>query len=402
MSDMEKEFEISVSMGFLPEVPPLERLPDEFITWEKLMDMLTELISKSQLRKEVDNNFPLLTVSNQSLPTERHWMRAYCVLTFLSQGYLWQNGEEGVPAKLPKQLAVPWWEVSQRLGLPPIATYAGVVLWNWRVRDPSAPIALENIEMLNNYTGTRDEEWFYYISLAVELSAVKGIVEARNCLKGMQSGDISKVINCLESVTACIAQMKVTSNRMYEECKPDVFYGKIRHFQAGSKNMKAFGEGLIFEGVDDEPKVFNGASAAESSTLPVFDILLGVEHSGEAKRFLDQQKWHMPRAHRQFLLALSLQPSLRTFVLQNKSNKELTGAYNKCVTELGEFRNNHIVLVTRYIIVPSSSNTKKPVESVTTHDTRQPDLATRGTGGSDFMVFLKSVRDDTLKCIIQT
>lgn len=37
---------------------------------------------------------------------------------------------------LPRTLAVPFWEVSQRLGLPPILTHADAVLSNWRKKDP--------------------------------------------------------------------------------------------------------------------------------------------------------------------------------------------------------------------------------------------------------------------------
>lgn len=41
------------------------------------------------------------------------------------------------PQVLPRNLAVPFWEVSQALGLPPILTHADFVLANWRRKDPS-------------------------------------------------------------------------------------------------------------------------------------------------------------------------------------------------------------------------------------------------------------------------
>ena len=37
--------------------------------------------------------------------------------------------------KLPRTLAVPFWEVSRSLGLPPILTHADAVLANWRKKD---------------------------------------------------------------------------------------------------------------------------------------------------------------------------------------------------------------------------------------------------------------------------
>lgn len=38
---------------------------------------------------------------------------------------------------LPKALALPFWLVSRRLGLPPILTYADSVLANWKLKDPT-------------------------------------------------------------------------------------------------------------------------------------------------------------------------------------------------------------------------------------------------------------------------
>ena len=389
---MDKEFQVSPLTGFLPETPPLERLPEYFEAWESLNDNLPELLKTKHLRQEVDKNLPLLLLSDRSLPTERHWNRAYKVLTFLSQGYLWQDGEEGAVCLLPKQLAVPWFEVSQRLGLPPVATYSAVLLWNWRLKDPKGPVTFENIQIETTYTGTKDEEWFYLISGAVDLAAVQGIQLAWRCLEEVKEGNTSEVIECLKGVRDSIQEMTMSLERMYESCEPDFFYSDIRKYQAGSKNLKAFSNGLIFEGVDSEPKGFVGASAAQSSTLPVMDILLGVEHMGTVKEFLDLQRWHMPRPHRQFLFTLSLRPSLKEFVLAKKSNEDLLNGYNECVQALGDFRNKHIIMVSRYIVTPASKMGGDKTEG---------GLATRGTGGSNFMVFLKSARDETLKCLIK-
>ena len=381
---------ISSTIGFLPDEPPLDRLPEKYCKWEELVSRLPELLREQTLRVEIDNRLPLLTVSDTWLTSERHWNRAYLVLTFLSQGYMWEKGEEGTLPSLPQQLAVPWWETSHRLGLPPVATYAAVVLWNWRFKDPQGRPILENLEILTTYTGTRDEEWFYLISMATELAAAEGIKASVECLSGVKDNNKDLVIQSLKKVEENIGAMKIALEKMYKECNPEVFYGRIRQFQGGSKDLKAFSNGLIFNGVHEEPKGFIGASAAQSSTLPVFDILLGVEHLGKTKQFLDQQRWHMPRLHRQFLIDMTLQSPLRQFVIQHNTNKELIKAYNICVEALTDFRNHHIILVTRYIVNPAKK------QSVV----EEGSLATRGTGGSDFMVFLKSVRDDTHKCII--
>lgn len=38
-------------------------------------------------------------------------------------------------------------------------------------------------------------------------------------------------------------------------------------------------EGLVYEGVWDSPTQFSGGSAAQSSTLQCFDVLLGIQDS---------------------------------------------------------------------------------------------------------------------------
>ena len=389
--ELNKHFQVQSSTGFFPDVPPLSRLPEYFTAWEDLLDDLHRLLNAKRLREEVDNNLPLLVVSDGDLPTERHWMRARKILTFLSQGYLWQEGREGAVSVLPKQLAIPWWEVSNRLGLPPVATYAHSVLWNWKLKDPNAPVTFDNIQMDFTYTNTTDEVWFYQISVAVEFAAVDSIHQSRKCLQDMSNGHVANVIECLVAVHRSICKMTEALVRMYEQCNPDFFYNDIRKFQAGSKGMKAFPNGLIFEGVDNRPMGFIGASAGQSSTLPVLDILLGVEHVPQVREFFDVQRWHMPRPHRQFLMMLSQQPKLREFVLVNKSNTELCDAYNRCVQALADFRTKHVVLVTTYIVTPAGK-----AEGVKT----EGGLATRGTGGSNFMVLLKTSRDNTLNCLV--
>lgn len=134
------------------------------------------------------------------------------------------------------------------------------------------------------------------------------------------------------------------------------------------------------------PKKFSGASAAQSSSLPAFDTFLGVEHDGVSKEFLMLQRAHMPEPHRKFLQAL---PSVKDYV-KNCGNTSVILAYNETIKTLTRFRNQHIILVTRYIVEPKNRLDKRLNQS----------LETKGTGGSDFMVFLKSSRNETSECEI--
>ena len=93
--------------GFLPVAEPLARLSEPFEPWERIADALPSLIKERKLREKVQE-LPLLTVNETSLPTKQHWQRAYAVITYISQGYIWESGEDDLSDTLPKQLVVPW------------------------------------------------------------------------------------------------------------------------------------------------------------------------------------------------------------------------------------------------------------------------------------------------------
>lgn len=378
--------QLSGVTGFLPEQEPLGRLPNYYLIWEETLDNLTELIKTKKLRIDVER-WQCLQLSSSSLTSERHWQRAFVVLSFVGQAYIWMNGVEDTPSRIPKALAKPWWEVSEHLGIPPVASYAAVVLYNWRMIDPSLGITPGNLITLHTYTGTRDEEWFYLVSMFCELAAASGITAALDAFLAMKHKNTAQLIASLSQVAASIKEMTKTLNRMYEQCQPDVFYHAIRPFQSGYTDPGMFPNGgIIFEGVSDSPMRFAGASAAQSSTLPVFDILLGITKTGDGEEFLKQQRSHMPRPHREFLFSLAEQPiMLKGFVAESRDAK-LSSTYNKCVHNLTEFRGQHIVLVTRMIVNPASNSRR----------TSMGGLATRGTGGTNFMVILKNLRDDTV------
>ena len=112
------DHQLSRVTGFLPEQEPLSRLPDYYVIWEETLDNLNSLIKSKKLRVHVDR-WQLLQLSSSSFTSERHWQRAYVVLTFIGQAYIWMHGVEDTPTRLPEVLARPWWEVSEYLGMPP-------------------------------------------------------------------------------------------------------------------------------------------------------------------------------------------------------------------------------------------------------------------------------------------
>lgn len=114
--------------------------------------------------------------------------------------------------------------------------------------------------------------------------------------------------------------------------------------------------------------------------------------------FLTRMRNYMPPAHKQLIQDISLQPSLKNFV-QQQANEQLNQAFQLCVTKLLAFRSYHINVVSRFITVPAARARQLHNQSQDLEEdkiSRAPTaLEERGTGGSDIMTFLKSVRDQT-------
>lgn len=387
MSFKLSDYGISKISGFMPEVPSIRRLPVYYNPWEDLASKLSVLNTEKHTKQAI-LALPELEVNNQHLTCEESWRRAYVVLTFLGQSYIWGEGETNLPASVPRCIARPWSMVSDHLGLPPVMTYAATTLYNWYLIDPALPLNPDNIAISLTCTGTSDEDWFYLVPLLIEIRSVPVMTTIEDIHEAMLTND-NKIIEAkLKTIKESIVDITKLLNLMYDRCSPDVFYESIRPYQAGSMGLDAFPNGILYEGVDTEPKQFSGASAAQNSCIPAMDIILGVKHKGETEEFLRLQRKHMPRQHREFLEALEKAPSLREYALKS-GDSVLTQAYEEAVHALIEFRSQHIILVTTYIIQPKTRLNEKFNKS----------LQAKGTGGSDFMVFLKTSRNETKQCI---
>ena len=70
---------------------------------------------------------------------------------------------------VPPSVSVPFLSTCKHLELPPVATYAGLVLWNWKpIFEEERIDTLANLDMIDTFTGSLDEKWFYLISVAIE------------------------------------------------------------------------------------------------------------------------------------------------------------------------------------------------------------------------------------------
>lgn len=449
------DYGVSPTHGFLPQVLPLTRLPDPYYNrWEAIAANLQALILSRRLRGVIDR---LPVLSTTGLEHDAEWRRAYSLLIFMAHGYIW--GGDSPSDRLPPSVAVPLLHVSDRLQVPPVATYAGLVLWNFKPLFMDEGIdSLDNLATLTTFTGSLDESWFYLVSVAIEARGAPIIPLMLTAIAAARDDDVAAVTRCLRAFAEHLDDLGVLLKRMNEQCDPTIFYDRIRPFLAGSKNMAEAGlpDGVLYE-VDasgrGEYRQLSGGSNAQSSIIQFFDIVLGIEHRPTGAKstaesdvtrgrapaapapkhnFIEEMRKYMPGPHARFLKDVASVANIRAFVDahgQRRADNELRVAYDACLAMLSKLRDIHIAIVTRYIVTPSRAERARSRSRSPEVVRKRVNLATasrepqqtppqkkrgpqgialdtsssppddkkdlKGTGGTQLMSFLKQARDET-------
>lgn len=410
-------FDVDRHSGFLPPKLPLQCLPQEYYQpWENLVQNLPALLLSRRVRVLVDK-IPVLSTEFLSGPEEHR--RAYQVLGFLAHAYVWGTNEP--VSRLPECVARPLIEVSDILGLPPLATYAGLCLWNYKEIIPSTEntceVEFDNITTINTFTGSIDELWFFIVSVFFEIRGARAISSGMEALEHAKNGRTKPLTRCLQALAEAIDHLGSVLMRMEEMCDPHVFYFRLRPYLAGWKNMTDAGldkNGVIY-GMEQKPRAYAGGSNAQSSLLQFMDSLLGVRHYATGERpaphqaqnsepeskpenaYLMEMRSYMPRKHRDFLAMVDRETCIRDYVMKT-SDADLTLAYDACLAMLKLFRDKHIQIVTRYVVLQA-----KKVPKMGSLLTLRSGLAKKkragaeekGTGGTSLLPFLKQCRDET-------
>lgn len=387
-----EEYHIDEDVGFaLPN--PLEELPYPYDAWISIAKNLPVLIKNDELRAEVEK-LPMLSIDD--LQGHRLQRLAHLALGYITMAYVWGQGDD-VRKVLPRNIAVPYCNLSEKLGLPPILVYADCVLANWKKKDPSGPMTYENMDILFSFPGGDCGKGFFLISLLVEIEAASAIKVIPTIFKAVQNQDRDTLQKALLDITSCLKKALEVFHQIHEYVDPDLFFNVLRIYLSGWKGNAKMPEGLLYEGFWDTPKMFAGGSAAQSSIFQCFDVLLGIQHSSDeasSAEFLQEMRTYMPPAHQKFLHSLESKPSVREFVL-SEGDDSLLAIYNECVDAMVSLRNYHLQIVAKYIVIPAK-------QSKNTQPSEEPsESENKGTGGTDVMKFLKSVRDTTKAALLK-
>lgn len=370
-------FSVDPERGFLPPVDPPRGLPSEFSLWEEIAADLPKLLATQQLKPTLDR-LPALATSSLTGPATE---RAMLLLSFFGHGYVWESWRSAVHGRIPAGVAVPWYQVAQQLGRPPVLSYASYALSNWRRIDPTRPIELGNIALLQNFLGGLDEEWFVAIHVAIEATAGPALSAMRCAQRAVAVDDPVALESCLWTIRDSLDAMHNILLRMPENCDPYIYYNRVRPYIHGFSENPVVYEGV--EAYQDQPRAFFGETGAQSTIIPALDAALGIEHSVDDLRiYLNKMRDYMPVGHRRFLEAIEGGPSIRRYVLNARtSSARLRDLYDACVDLVHAFRAKHLEYAASYIQKQSQHGSYNST--------------TYGTGGTPFMKYLKKHRDET-------
>ena len=301
--------------------------------------------------------WPVARPTADDLPELRLY---YVRLGFLASAYVNQVGEPKANV-LPANIAVPLARVTKLLGRPPILSYDGYALFNWKRFDPAGPIALGNIDTIQNFVHMYDEHWFILVHVEIEALAAGLLAAIDDTAAAHARGDRDGVRTGLQRIAASVWRQVNVLRRIPEKMDPALYYRTFRPYIS-------FFQGVLYEGVEPQPASYRGETGAQSSIVPTLVAFLKIPHQPTGlTNHLQDMRNYMPAEHRALLEEVEAMPNVRDLADPD--------AYNEVLEAVATFREVHYGWAHQYI----NQWTTDP----------------RGTGGTPYMHWLKQLIDET-------
>ena len=299
--------------------------------------------------------WPAARLSETDLPVLRLY---YVRLGFLASAYINQVGEE--PATLlPRNIAMPLCQACKLLKRPPILSYDGYALYNWKRFRKDGPIVLGNIDTIQNFVHMYDEHWFILVHVEIEAIAAR-ILDAIARVQASW-GDEQVLNEALSAIKGAVREQTRVLRRIPERMDPALYYKTFRPYIR-------FFENVVYEGVNQAPINFRGETGAQSSIMPLLIAFMKIPHkTSMLTEHLADMRNYMPPEHRAVIESVEALPDIR-----DMADKE---AYNAVLDAMAAFREVHYGWAEEYI----NRRTDDP----------------RGTGGTPYMQWLKQLIDET-------
>jgi len=378
-----KDYDITAERGFLtPYDMETVSLPAVFAPLQHAGKMLAGYMASNRLRHFL-NQLPEIDMAVELPKLSDAQLRLLMVhYSFIVQAYVW--GEEHPPTFLPRNLAVPYTLLADKIGQFPLLPYSSYTLDNWAKLEPAGEVTLDNIYVLQNFYDGVDEDWFIMVHIEIEAKAGNALAAIPALIDAVDKKDSAGVKNGLQTILSAWQKINPVFDRMVEKCDPYIYYNRVRPYIHGWKGNPAMPDGLVYEGVEkfgQKPQPFRGQTGSQSSIVPTMDALLGIAHENDPLReYLDELHAYRPPRHRRFIEDVQAHSHLRAYITAC-DDADLVMLYNAIVTHVQDFRTRHLEYAASYIHKQARGADGNPVDI--------------GTGGTPFMKYLKKHRDES-------
>jgi indoleamine 2,3-dioxygenase len=349
--------------GFLPEPDPLQAFPHDspLAALDEIGRDLPSLLYNVRFR-EYARRLMIPPWIEPDDPAERlPRLRLYYVrLGFLASAYINHVGQPSVNV-LPRNLAAPLVHACRLLERPPILSYDGYALYNWKRFDPAGPIALGNIDRLQNFVHLYDEHWFILVHVEIEAIGAQILSGIDDIAIGLAASDASVVNQSLHKIGQAVWRQVGVLRRIPELMDPALYFKTFRPYIR-------FFEHVVYEGMETAPLDYRGETGAQSSIMPTLIALMKIPHQrSELTDHLADMQNFMPAAHRALIVEVQSLPSPRSL-----AEKEI---FNDLLEAMAAFREIHLGYAQEYI-------NKRVTDP-------------RGTGGTPYMRWLGQLIAET-------
>jgi indoleamine 2,3-dioxygenase len=358
--------------GFLPETDPLTAFPpdSEFAALDELGRDLPSLLYDRSFRQYARTFKIPLWPEHQARPKDLPALRLYYVrVGFLASAYVNQVGEQPATT-LPANLAMPLYRACALLRRPPILSYDGYALYNWKRFRKDEPIALGNIDTIQNFVHLYDEHWFILVHVEIEAIAARILDAIARVEMGLRNGDMSSIDRSLWEISAAVRAQIGVLRRIPEHMDPTLYHKTFRPYIRFFENVR-------YEGINGRAGVMNfrGETGAQSGIMPTLVAVMKIPHvrSMLTDHLADMRKY-MPLEHRMLIERIEAMPPIREFASRDP--------FNAVLEAIAEFRSIHYGWAQEYI----NRWTSDP----------------RGTGGTPYMQWLDQLIQETRSFKIQS
>ena len=362
-------FSVDGKHGFLPIKAPLNELPHKYDDIQNLIINLPNVIKeKDKIIEEVNkiNNHKDLVENESDVFIIQSLYRAY---SFITSAYLLESsyqeflisGDYGKARNLlPRNIAEPYNVVANKLNSKMWLDYHyAYSLGNYVKIDDSNGLDWRNLGMACSFTGGSDEIGFIMVHVYINELSPKLISCIYNILNCNRDNNSCNIIN--EELFNLINTMKEINKRRREmwQASRHENYNDFRIFIMGVKgNNTIFGDGVIYEGVTDEPVAYRGQTGAQDDIIPTMDILTGVINfypNNELTKYLYELREYRPICVQEFFN--DLRNEMSSFgdkglfnLLEKTNNLEGMVLLIQLIEEIYHFRNGHWQFVQKYIM----------------------------------------------------